>query len=192
MIPRAVERKRRLEATFDAGTAERRNRPTNLIVAAAVFLTLAVVFLSLSYAHRSEARGRLLAAEATMQELVDIRARVEAYQNDDTQRALERRYRPVMRSIRSRLESIARKSGLGDTLPQLGQISDERRLGLDSPLLLRTIDATINGGDHDAVLEWIQTATDEVDGLFVTGVSLTPMQTGWRMTIKLSRWEKDQ
>ena len=192
MIPRATERKRRLEAAFDAGSAERRNRPTGLIVLAVVLLVAAVAFWVFTLAQRQSSQSRYRAAQASMQSLVDLQAEIELFQNNDAQRELRRRYAPVMRTIRSRLETLARRAGVTDPLPQLGQISSERRLGLDSKLLLRTIDATIAEGDHANVLEWLQSATTEIDGLFVSGISLTPVQTGWRMNIKLSRWEIDQ
>jgi len=192
MISRAAERKRRLEAAFEAGAAERRNRPTGLVVVAAVCLLLAFVYLVYAAAQRREAAASLQGAEASYQELVDLRARIEAYQDDETQRALRRRYAPLMSTIRSRLEELARETGFTDTLPQLGQISAERRLGLDSPLLLRTITATIVEGDPEVALEWIQAATDRVTGLFVSGLTLSPVQGGWRITVQLSRWELDQ
>ncbi len=84
-----------------------------------------------------------------MQALVDLRGQIEEYQDSDSQRELRQAYAPRMRNIRSRLEKIARDVGMGDSLPQLGQISDQRKLGLDSPLLLRTIDATVTEGNTD-------------------------------------------
>lgn len=192
MISRAAERKRRLEATFEAGAAERRNRPTGLIVAAVVLLLLAFIYLTYASTQRREAAVGLAAARASLQSLVDLEAEIEAFQDDAAQSELRRRYSPLMSRIRSRLETLARNVGLDDPLPQLGQISGERRLGLDSPLLLRTISATIPEGDPELVLEWIQVATERIDGLFVSGVSLSPVAGGWRITVQLSRWEIDQ
>lgn len=192
MISRAADRKRRLEAAFEASVAERRNRPTGLIIVAALVLLAAFIYLLYAGAQRRDAAQTLVAAEAAHQELIDLEARIEAYQDDEAQRALRRRYAPVMSTIRSRLESLARESGFTDTLPQLGQISSERRLGLDSPLLLRTITATIVEGDPQIALDWIQTATDRVNGLFVSGLTLSPVQGGWRITVQLSRWEIDR
>jgi len=191
MIPRAAERKRRLEASYEAAAAERRNKPTRLVVIAVLLLLAALVYLALAAARRAEAAANLDGAERAMQRLVNINAEIEAYQDNDAQRALRRQFAPRMRSIRSTLGRIARDLGMEDP-PQLGQITDERRLGLDSKLLLRTIDATLTEEDTDLALRWIQQATEEVDGLFVSGMTLNPGPDAWRVTVQLSRWEIDQ
>jgi len=191
MIPRAAERKRRLEASYEAAAAERRNRPTRLVVIAALLLLAALVYLALAASRRAEAAGNLRGAESAMQRLVNIRAEIEAYQDNDAQRALRQQFAPRMRSIRSTLDRIATELGMEEP-PQLGQITDERRLGLDSKLLLRTIDVTLTEADTDLALQWIQQATQDVEGLFVSGVTLNPGPDAWRVTVKLSRWEIDQ
>jgi len=191
MIPRAAERKRRLEASYEAAAAERCNRPTRLVVIAALLLLAALVYLALAASRRAEAADNLEGAESAMQRLVNIRAEIEAYQDNDAQRALRQQFAPRMRSIRSTLGRIANELGMEEP-PQLGQITDERRLGLDSKLLLRTIDVTLTEADTDLALQWIQQATRDVEGLFVSGVTLNPGPDAWRVTVKLSRWEIDQ
>ena len=189
MISPAAERKRRLEASYEAGAAERRNRPSGLVALTLVLLLLASIYAIYASSQLASARNGLRGAERSMQALVDLRGQIENYQDSESQRQLRVAYAPRMRNIRSRLEKLARDVGMGDALPQLGQISDQRKLGLDSPLLLRTIDATILEGNTDNALEWIQAATEDVDGLFVNGITLNPSADGRRMTIKLSRWE---
>lgn len=191
MIPRAAERKRRLEASYEAAAAERRNRPTRLVVIAAILLLAALVYLAFAASRRAQAADNLRGAENAMQRLVDIRAEIEAYQDNDAQLALRQQFAPRMRSIRSTLGRIATELGMEEP-PQLGQITDERRLGLDSKLLLRTIDVTLTEADTDLALLWIQQATQDVEGLFVSGVTLNPGPDAWRVTVKLSRWEIDQ
>lgn len=191
MIPRAAERKRRLEASYEAAAAERRNRPTRLVVIAAILLLAALIYLALAASRRAQAADNLRGAENAMQRLVDIRAEIEAYQDNDAQLALRQQFAPRMRSIRSTLGRIATELGMEEP-PQLGQITDERRLGLDSKLLLRTIDVTLTEADTDLALLWIQQATQDVEGLFVSGVTLNPGPDAWRVTVKLSRWEIDQ
>lgn len=189
MITPSAERKRRLEASYEARAAERRNRPTGLVALTLVLLVLAAVYAIYASSQLAGARNSLRGAQRSMQTLVNLRGQIEDYRDSESQRQLRRAYAPRMRNIRSRLEKLARDVGMGDSLPQLGQISDQRKLGLDSPLLLRTIDATVLEGNTDNALEWIQAATEDVDGLFVNGITLNPSADGWRMTIKLSRWE---
>lgn len=192
MIPRAADRKRRLEASFEAGLAERRNRPTGLVAFAVLLLLAALLYLMFTTSARRAAASATRSAESSLQQLVNLGAQIDAYKDNDAQTELRRRYTPIMSTIRSRLERLAQDVGMTDQPPVLGQISAERRLGLDSPLLLRTIDATIAEGDPDLVLQWMQAATDEIDGLFVNGISLNPVTNGWRITVQLSRWEIDQ
>lgn len=192
MSARAAERKRRLEASVEAVAAERRNRPTALIAVSVALLLGAIVFAVFASSARARARDDMRIAQNTLQRLENVRAEIVAYKNSDAQRALKQQYAPMMRNIRSRLEQVAQRQGLPQRALQLGQISDQRKLGLDSPLLLRTIDATIAEGEVEQTLEWIQAVTDEIDGLFVSGVTLNPSTDGWRLNIRLSRWEIEQ
>ena len=192
MISRAADKKRRLEASVEAVAAERRNRPMGLIAIAAVVLIGATIFAVYASSQRAKARGDMNRARYTVQQLANLQAQIDAYQDSDAQRNLRRQLAPTMRNIRSRLEQIARTIGMDDGALQLGQISDRRALGLDSPLLLRTIDATISGGDVELTLEWMQAVTDQVDGLFVSGVTLNPSSDGWHVNVRLSRWEIEQ
>jgi len=192
MISRSADRKRRLEASFEAVAAERRNRPTGLIAIAAALLIVAAAFAVYASTQRARARADMAREQYTMQRLVNLQAQIEAYRDSDAQRNLQRQFAPTMRNIRSRLEQVSRTIGMEDGGLQLGQISDRRALGLDSPLLLRTIEATINGGDIEYTLEWMQAVTDQVDGLFVSGVTLNPSSDGWHVNVRLSRWEIEQ
>lgn len=192
MITRAADKKRRLEASFEAVAAERRNRPTGLIAIAAALLIFAAAFAVYASTQRSRARADMAREQYTMQRLLNLQAQIAAYRDSDAQKNLQRQFAPTMRNIRSRLEQVARSIGMEDGALQLGQISDRRALGLDSTLLLRTIEATINGGDIELTLEWMQAVTDQVDGLFVSGVTLNPSSDGWLVNVRLSRWEIEQ
>ncbi len=192
MISRTADRKRRLEASVEAVAAERRNRPVALVAVAAAVLIAASAFAIYASSQRAKARSGMRGAEYTMQRLVNLREEIDAYQNSDAQRELQRQYAPMMRNIRSRLEHIADSLNIEKRALQLGQISDRRMLGLDSPLLLRTIEATINEGEIEQTLEWMQAVTDQIDGIFVSGVTLNPAADGWRVNVRFSRWEIEQ
>ncbi len=192
MSSRTADRKRRLEASVEAVAVERRNRPTGLVALAVALLIGATIFAVYASTQRARAKADMRGAQNTMQRLVNMRAEIEAYQDSDAQKALRQQFSPRMRNIRSRLEQVASSVGLEARTLQLGQISDRRQLGLDSPLLLRTIEATLSDGDVDLALDWIQAVTNEIDGLFVSGVTLTPASDGWRVNVRLSRWEIEQ
>ncbi len=192
MISRTADRKRRLEASVEAVAAERRNRPVALVAVAAAILIASAAFALYASTQRARARAGMVSSQYTMQRLVNLREEIDAYQNSDAQRELQRQYAPMMRNIRSRLEHIADSLNIEKRALQLGQISDRRMLGLDSPLLLRTIEATINEGEIEQTLEWMQAVTDQIDGIFVSGVTLNPSSEGWRVNVRFSRWEIEQ
>ena len=173
-----------LELQALSGAAQRRNQPMLLIFLAFVLILVSAFYAFSGYGAANSARIRAQRKADTAAQLV---GKIEKYNNltqGGAEGGLDERF-PVNSRIRSTLESSADLFGL-DT-PTVAQRPE--RAGLDYPLQRQIITANLSDAPLESTLKWINSATRNIDGLYVAGVEFSPMPSGWQVEVRYARWE---
>jgi hypothetical protein len=173
-----------LELQALSGAAQRRNQPRLLIFLAFVLILISAFYAFSGYSAVSSSR---IKAQRQADTDSQLDAKIERYNNltqGGAEGGLDERF-PVNSRIRSTLESSADLFGL-DT-PTVAQRPE--RAGLDYPLLRQIITANISDAPLEPTLQWINSATRNIDGLYVAGVEFSPTGSGWQVEVRFARWE---
>jgi hypothetical protein len=176
----------RFRIAMTAGTRERQNRPRALIVGALALLGLAAIVCLLGVVSRARAasglreedrRGR--DADSRLAEVTALRAAQEsaATPAGEPLGALE---------LADRLGKIAQAAGLKDTLQPPREVSETR----GRIVIKRYSYSSIRSPDLAPVIDWLSRATQEIPGLELIGLELTPDASGWVVVPTLRRWER--
>lgn len=170
-----------------AGSAERANRPTAVVVFCAVVLLVAVVFALLSRAKAAEARS--------------------AYDHEAGQLETARSVAAEIERINEERKNTTNAPGVFDPEPRLlslvsgplgaaGIQSTEIRFDPNkeeipgSPLVRQVLTCrTLVPMEAEPVFDWVQRALNAVPGLHIIHFSMKPTGQGWEMTVKFARWE---
>lgn len=189
MMPRDAERRTlsedaRFELAGSAAAAERRNRPTAILIAALLALAVGVGVLASSLGARASA-GRALRLEQTREEqVVRLAAQFEAVDRQRQNTGADA-FAPIP-DVLSRIEAAARDAGLTDRPPIPNQRSER------SEDLTRRDYAysAMRDASLDKLLKWVELSTQSVPGLHVTAIELRPEQRAWQVIVTFSRWER--
>ncbi len=188
MMPRDAERRTlsedaRFELAGAAAAAERRNRPTALLVAALLVLAIGAGALVSSLGARASA-GRAMRLEQTREEqVVRLAAQFEAIDRQRQDSGADT-FAPIP-DVLSRIETAARDAGLADR-PPIPRQSSER----SEDLTKRDYAYTMRDASLDKLLKWVELSTQTVPGLRVSSIELRPEQRTWQVTVTFSRWER--
>lgn len=184
MTPEA-QRQIRLRALATA--AERRNKPTALIVIAALLLLVAIGFAGFEYVSALSARGELATRARAAARVTAIADRIRELEQDEGVQNLQQRYRADPQLL-GKLSSVAPQLGM-ENPPSIRESSSRIPLGGDSPLAARIVTVTMNNVSIGQGMDWIDAALEKTDGLFVSRAELNPTPGGWTITVDLTRWE---
>lgn len=173
-----------LELQALSGAAQRRNQPKMLIFLAFVLILISAFYAFSGFSAASSAKVR---AQRQVDTDNQLDPRIERY-NELTQGGaeggLDERF-PVNSRIRSTLETSADVFGLDS--PTVAQRPE--RAGLDYPLQRQIITANLSDAPLEPTLKWINSATRNIDGLYVAGVEFSPTKSGWQVEVRYARWE---
>lgn len=173
-----------LELQAISGAAQRRNQPRFLLFLA-VILLLVSVFYAYSGLNASKKAHQFAARKAAVAVQIDGKiAQYNTLNQGGPEGGLETRF-PVNSRIRSTLESSAEIFGL--ETPTVTQRPE--RAGLDYPLRRQIVTAQLSDAPLEPTLKWINSATKNIDGLYVAGVEFSPTPRGWQIEVRFARWE---
>ena len=188
MNPRDQERRTlseevRFELAGAAAAAERRNRPTVLLVAALLVLAIGAGALVSSLSALGSA-GRAMRLEQTREErVVRLAAQFEAVERQRQDSGADT-FAPIP-DLLSRIEAAARDAGLADRPPIPNQRSER-----SEDLTRRDYTYTMRDPSLDKILKWVDLSTQAVPGTQVSSIELRPEQRNWQVTVTFSRWER--
>lgn len=173
-----------LELQALSGATERRNQPRFIMFVAFVLILVAAFYAFSGFSAAGHSRE---GAQRKATTAVQLDAKIDQYNalnQSGPEGGLGARF-PVNSRIRSTLETSADLFGL--EAPTLSQRPE--RAGLDYPLQRQIITAQLSDAPLEATLKWINSATKNIDGLFVAGIELNPMPSGWLVEVRFARWE---
>ncbi len=178
----------RSELSGAAASAERAARPTHLLVLAGLLLVVAAVALLMSWTRLSSA-NRTLAfqmrlAEDMSADVAALKQLREASTSDGPTASDE------VLTIRSRISQAAVGAGIknASNLTPESDRANPQRAGTNS--VQRLFKYTVQDEELKALLEWLHKAPQQVPGLEVYQMKLTPRATDWQLQVTFSRWER--
>lgn len=185
MTPEA-ERQIRLRAL--AAAAERRNKPTLLIAAAALVFLAAIGFTGFSYASAASARSGLEGSAEDAARILAMAEQMRELEQQDSADALRRKYATDSQLL-SKLNRVGPSIGMSNSTLSVRESGGRIPMGGDSPFSARVVSVTMNRVSFDDAMRWINTALEQSDGLFINRVDLNPTPGGWMVSVDLTRWE---
>ena len=182
---RRGERQMRLRAL--AASAERRNRPTALVLAAVIALAVALLFAGWSFSSAQAAQSDRRRQARTMAEIESLVTQIEETEQAAAAGFDDSKYRTDPQLL-SKLSRIAAELEMQNA-PILTEGRTRTTLSADSPIAARVITVRMNQVRLEDAMRWLNNALDAVNGLFVTRVRLIPSANGWSVELDLARWE---
>ena len=174
-----------LELQALSGASQRRNQPKVLTMLGVLLILIAGFFAFSSFGASTDAKKK---AQRRSTSAIEIEGLIDRYntltQGGSEGGGLGQRF-PVNTRIRSTLEASA--ENLGIDRPTITQRAE--RAGLDYPLQRQTLTTQISDAELKPTLKWINSATKNIDGLYVTGVEFSPTPGGWQIEVRYARWE---
>lgn len=177
----------RLELLGAATRAERHNRPTYLLVIAAVLMVICLIALGSSLWSRAGAAGELARQREAGERLAQAIGRLKDLRGAQSSGAVKGN-EPV-EGIRTRLQAAAARAGLADaqrvmptrTMPT-SKGPGVQRMHFDFE--------SVHDEKLEPLLQWLRNATEDIPGLEVYAVTLRPDAGGWMMKVTFTRWER--
>lgn len=175
----------RLDMTASAAGVERRHRPTGWVVLGILLLLGGAVALGLAVGARVRADRLAEKAERDARELVALSARLEALESAAGTSG-ESLGEPIP-NILSRIQRVGTQAGLRSepTAPRSGRQGERARQAVRYDYVYEARDESA-----DALLRWARLACEEIPGLEVAELRLSPEQNQWYLQIIFSRWER--
>lgn len=173
-----------LELQALSGSAERRNQPKLLIGVAVVGILIAGFYAFSGFNAAASAKGKAERKADIAVQLDGLISRYNEVNQGGGEGALNERF-PVNDRIRSTLETSADFHGL--EAPSVSQRPE--RVGLDYPLRRQIVTANLSDVPLEPTMQWINSATKNIDGLHVAGVEFSPTPAGWQVEVRYARWE---
>jgi len=178
----------RAQLSLTAHKAEKAAKPTHLLVLAGSLLLVATLALMSSASKLSDAtksmnfQNRLaedmVAEVATLKQLRDASTSSGPTAGDE------------LNTIRSRISQAAAGVGIKNAdklLPDSNQANPQRP-GANS--VQRLFKYTVQNDTLGPLLEWMAAAPQQVPGLEVYQLKLTPHNNDWTLNVTFSRWER--
>lgn len=167
-----------------AGRTERANRPTSLIYLSGAILVLALVLLAYFLFARFAAAGTLAASAERSARVDRLVARLKEFDRVNEERREELRPLPTMQTqIADAAVEAQLKTKLAPAQPGVGARTGDltRRTWKYSDLHEESL---------EKVFDWISKSLRAVPGLELTGLTLKPEATSWRVDVVFGRWER--
>lgn len=167
-----------------ASRAERANRPTSLIYLSGAILAIALVLLTYFLFARFTASS-VLHVEAERAARIDkLVARLKEFDRVNEERREELRPLPTMQTqIADAAVEAQLRTKLAPAQPGAGQRTGDltRRTWKYSDLHEESL---------EKVFDWISRSLRAIPGLELTGLTLRPDTTTWRVDVVFGRWER--
>ncbi len=173
-----------------AAAAQRRNRPTALLVVASVTFVVALIFALYAAGNARKAYKSAQSQAQSLQKIEEGVALLNAISTDTDQHDLLRLYRPAPRLLTT-LENINQTLAI-EPKPDVREQTKRAIIGLDSPIEGRVVTAQFNNVSLQQATQWINEALRRVNGLHVSSVDFRPSARGWIIRVDLTRWELKQ
>jgi|GEM_PF-3440606 len=177
-----------LESDFDlaaiAAREERRNLSVQLLLMGLVFAIVGALFAGVTRARATAAARQVASARANTKRVERIASAI-----DELKEASDQPWANTYEEIpliRSALIALADKAHV---TPKPGWGDPRNDTLEDSPLTRQIIEARLNGADLEPFLQWITQAQQEIPGLEVVALDMTPAEKGWTIRCRLGRWE---
>lgn len=172
----------RYELADSARVAESANRPRALVVLATVLFVIAGVVLVIALGRReTAAREYALQAERQVR-VADLALQFERL--EELRSATNTRANEPLEDLFSRIELAATELGLDKPRiprPQATAIQGANKIRYSYTMQ----DASLN-----RLLAWVEAAKENVPGLEVSSLTLTPAARHWTMEVTFVRWER--
>lgn len=179
---------RELHLRVLAASAERRNRPRALPVAAAALLAAGVAYSGWAVAQAGARDRELNAAAESNAEVMGLVNKIKAIREDRGHKPVQDQFRRDDQLL-GKLERIHEGLGVAQR-PTLMEQPRPRPLGLDAQLQERVVTATLLQMSMTDAMRWINTALADIPGLHVIGIEIRPDRArGWVVSVDLGRWE---
>lgn len=186
----SVVEQARLELAVAASAAERRNKPTGLVVGAGVLVLVALVTCIWAFSSRTKA---IAAAEESLRRLQDLQNVVDEITRESA--SLAARGTQADPLVGARLERLATEAGLKN-VPAISDSNSPSLGGLGMQQKRYTL--VLTNQDPAAILRFLKSTQNSplTPGLEISRLSLRPggptadAQPGWNMTADFNRWEK--
>lgn len=175
----------RYELAARASAQERRSRPTHLVVIGTLALLVAIVALALGWRASAGAERTLRANQAESAEIERLLTRIRTLEAAEEQQAGSDPFRPIP-DLLTRLTRLGEEVGLANPL-SLPENMSPRVYGSSRRL---SYPYTVRDPSLDRVLEWIERSMQEIPGLRVRKLAISPNPRFWVVQVTLSRYER--
>lgn len=184
----SLEEDIKLELIGSASMSARRNRPMWLIVLGLALVAVATIFSLYSFYLIGDAAATLHRSSRRYDGIKKEVDALRAFQSADAANA--ERFRPDPRAV-SKLEELGARCGLAVV------VADESdRTTTKANKIKRKLSITLNAQTAEATIRFLQQAPQEVIGLELAELRLTPgkmttqdRKNTWNATLVFSRWE---
>ena len=174
----------RYELAEAAHAAEQKNRPRSWLFLATVLFLIAGIFIILAIHSRQQAlKVYYVQADrlAKVQNLQPQFAVIERQQNAGDSQA----YAPLT-NLLTRIEQAAAQAGLAEKPSIPKDISKTASSGA----VKHEYTYTMRDASLENLLAWIDKAKQNVPGLHVSGIKITPESKAWKLEVIFVRWER--
>lgn len=176
----------RYELAARASAAERRNRPTMLVVLGLIVVMLASVFLAWSLFKRSSSTERLDRTRNELRTIMTEIATIEQLRAEGAASDDAGAFAPIP-NLLSDIEGLSGRAGIARILAP--------RESTDSVRGAARHKYAYNGVKDESLenlLEWVRLVRDEVPGMRVFSIKINPdrRDNAWNMDVTFSRFEQ--
>ncbi len=178
----------RFEQAARAARSERANSPRYLVLLSGFLFVLAVLFLVVQIRDRAAAEERVERERRTAQRAVELSTRLAGLKEQARTAGPDVGAMDTGPMLFTRLETIAQVAGIREAIALPRTI-----VGATIPGARQTkYEYTLRGEAVEPMLRFVQQATQQVKGLEVVRLEVTPEATGWKVTAVFSRWERTE
>ena len=173
-----------LELQALSGAAQRRNQPRFLLTLGVGLILVAGFYAFSGFGAAKAAKAKAQRRAGIAAELDPLIAQYHTLSQGGDEGALSTRF-PVNSRVRSTLETTADIAGLEE--PSVTK--REERQGLDYPLVRQVFTASLSDAPLEPTLKWINSATRNINDLYIAGIEFDPAPSGWTVEVRYARWE---
>lgn len=186
--PASLAGEARLGMAMNAARAERANRPTYLLVGAAVLLLVSTAALLWSWKAKASAESQLELELGLGQQFVDAAKQLHGL--DAAPKSGPRANDPIA-DMNSRMQAAATRAGIAkDTTSKLIAAPGRDNTRSGNAVRKRFQYTNVREPTLEPLINWLTTAVEEVPGLKVYSLTVKPDPTGWIMNVTFTRWER--
>jgi len=178
----------RFTMAMSAARAERANRPTYLLIGAAVLLMVALAALLWSWQARSVAESKLSTELALGQQFVEAAQRLGDV--NATPKSGPSASEPIA-DLGSRMQALATRARIAkETVTKLIAPASRENVRSGSAIRRKFQYTNVREPTLEPLINWLSFAVDEIPGLKVYSLTIKPDPTGWIMNVTFTRWER--